>query len=112
MSEVMIARARVEPRKEDRLREWFDELRERESEVVETLQHEGVYTETAFIQSIDDATYLFLYMEAADLQKAHEAGAAEEYEIDEEHHAVLEESLAGDWEELELVGHFTNPARE
>jgi hypothetical protein len=108
--EVLLARARVEPGREDRLRDWFSELEDRESEVVETLQHEGVYTETAFIQTLDDSTYLYLYMEAEDLDAADEAGDAEEYEIDEEHHEVLRETLAGGWEELEKVGHFTNPS--
>jgi len=49
-------------------------------------------------------------MEAEDLDAADEAGDAEEYEIDEEHHEVLRETLAGGWEELEKVGHFTNPS--
>ena len=65
MSDVKLARARIEPGKEDRLRAWYAELQEREPEVVETLRHEGVYTETAFVQSLDDGTYLYLYMEAA-----------------------------------------------
>lgn len=109
MPEAMLARARVKSGREDRLRAWFEELHDREPEVVETLQHEGVYTETAFIQEFDDSLYLYLYMEAEDLERADEAGDAEEYEIDEEHHEVLRETLAGEWEALEPIGHFTNP---
>lgn len=109
MPGVKLARAPVEPGKVDRLRAWFEELDDRETEVVETLQHEGVYTEAAFLQSFDQGTYLYLYMEADDLDAADEAGDAEEYRIDVEHHAVLRETLAGEWEELETIGHFTNP---
>lgn len=108
MSEVKLARARIGGREADRLRAWFEELRDREPEVIETLRHEGVYTETAFIRSLGETAYLYLYMEAEDLERAIEAGDEEAYEIDEEHHAVLRETLAGDWEELETVGHFTN----
>jgi hypothetical protein len=86
MTEAMLVRARIKPGKADRLRAWYEELQERESEVVETLQHEGVYTETAFIQSVNGAAYLYGYMEAADLQEADETGDEEVYEIDSEHH--------------------------
>ncbi len=110
--EAMLARTRIEPGKADRLRAWYAELRDREPEVVETLQHEGVYTETAFIQSIDGTEYLYGYMAAADLEAADEAGDEEAYDIDEEHHAVLDECLVGDWQQLELLGHFTTPRRE
>ncbi|MCU4800745.1 DUF6176 family protein [Halobacteria archaeon HArc-gm2] len=110
MPEVMLARARIEPGREDRLQDWFTELADREPEVVETLQHEGVYTETAFLQDHGDEAYLYLYMEAEDLDAANEAGDAEEYRIDEEHHEILRKTLAGEWEELETVGHFTNPS--
>ncbi|GAA0241889.1 DUF6176 family protein [Haladaptatus pallidirubidus] len=109
MSEVLLARARICPGKIDRLRAWFEELHERESDVIETLQHEGVYPETAFIQSLDHAAYLYLYMEAEDLKEADEAGDNEEYDNDEKHHELLRETLTGEWEELETVGHFTNP---
>lgn len=111
MPEVMLARARIEPGKEDRLRAWFGELRARELEVVETLEHEGVYTETAFVRSFDEPSYLSVYMEADDLQAADEAGDEEAYEIDEEHHEVLEACLSGEWEQLETIGHFTNPSK-
>lgn len=110
-TEVKLARKRVESEKEERLRAWYEELQERESEVVETLQHEGVYTETAFVLSHDDVSYLYIYMEAANLKKALEAGEDEEFEIDEEHHEALEECLTGEWENLEAIGHFVNPDR-
>lgn len=110
MSEVMLARAQVAPEKVERLRAWFREMQEREPEVVETLKHEGVYTETAFFGSFDDVTYLYIYMEAQNLERADEAGDEEVYEIDEEHHDVLRDTLVREWEELDTIGHFTNPS--
>ena len=110
MAEVKLARRRIEPGKETRLRSWFDGLADRESDVVETLEHEGVYTETAFVGAVDGATYLYLYMEAERLDAAEAAGDEERYEIDEQHHAVLQETLAGEWEELDTIGHFVNPS--
>lgn len=73
MKETNLARARIEDGITDRLRSWFKELQERESEIIETLQHERIYTETAFILSSDDTAYLYVYMEAEDLKEADEA---------------------------------------
>jgi hypothetical protein len=106
---VQLARARIEPEKVDRVREWYAELERRESEVRAALDHEGVYTETAFVHEVDDTAYLHVYMEADDVQAADEAGDEEQFEIHEEHHEVLRETLAGEFVELESIGHFTNP---
>jgi hypothetical protein len=108
MQEVRLARAPVEPGREDRLREWYAELQCREDEVVETLEHEGVYTETAFLETNGEPSSLYVYMEADALDAANEAGDEEAYDIDEEHHAVLAETLAGEWEGLESIGHYVN----
>jgi len=109
--EVTLARAPIEPGKTDRLREWYAELHEREDEVLETLRHEGVYTETAFVHTVDGDPYLYVYLEAGDVEAAKAAGDEEEFRIDEEHHDVLESCLEGPWEELEPIGHYTNPDR-
>lgn len=110
MSEVTVVRARIASGKESQLHAWFEEMHDREAEVVETLQHEGVYTETAFIRSLDEASFLYIYMEAEDLDVANAAGDKEEYEINREHHEVLRETLTGGWERLETIGHFINPS--
>ncbi|MFB6146126.1 MAG: DUF6176 family protein [Halobacteriaceae archaeon] len=112
MTDVMLARARIEPGKADKLRRWYEELQNREAEVVDTLQYEGVYTESAFIHSIEGQTYLYGYLEAPDMQAADDAGDEEAHEITEQHHDVFDEALRGDWEELECIGDFTNPDRE
>lgn len=108
MPEVRLARAPVEPGEEARLEEWYAELQRREVEVVETLIHEGVYTETAFLDTSGDTSHLYVYMEADDLDAAGEAGDEEAYDIDEEHHEVLAAALDGEWEDLETIGHYVN----
>lgn len=106
--DVTLARAPIEPGKADSLRQWYAELQDREDEVIETLQHEGVYTETAFIHSEGSDEYLYVFMEAKDVKAASDAGDEEAFEIDEEHHEVLATCLAGEWEELETIGHYPN----
>jgi hypothetical protein len=107
---VKLARARVVDGKADRLREWYAELERREAEVRETLAHEGVLTESAFLDERDGDTYLYVLMEADDLAAAQAAGDEEAFEIDEQHHAVLAECLTGGWAALEPIAHLTNPA--
>lgn len=109
MAEVTLARLPVEPGEEDRLREWYAELQRREDEVVETLDHEGVYTEAAFLDASGETSYLYVYMEADDVDAADEAGDEEAYDIDEEHHDVLSETLDGEWEDVETISHYVNP---
>lgn len=79
--------------------------------MVETLRHEGVFTETAFLGDVDGTTYLYVYMESEDFEAADEAGDEEAFEIDAEHHDVLRACLTGEWEPLETLGHYTNPDR-
>jgi hypothetical protein len=109
-TDVKLARARVVDGKADRLREWYAELERREAEVRETLAHEGVLTESAFLDERDGDTYLYVLMEADDLAAAQAAGDEEAFEIDEQHHAVLAECLTGGWQDLEPIAHLTNPA--
>jgi uncharacterized protein YdaT len=112
MSEVKLARKRVVPGKADRLREWYAELQDREDEILETLRHDGVYTETAFLPSSGGETHLYVYMEAPDLEAALASGDEESFEVHEQHHAVLAETLTGEWEDLAPIAHFRNPDRE
>lgn len=109
--DVTLARAPIEPGMTDRLREWYAELESREDEVVETLRYEGVFTETAFVHAVDGEPHLYVYMEADDVETAKAAGDEEAFQIDEEHHDVLDECLGGEWEEFEPIGHFTSPDR-
>jgi hypothetical protein len=81
---VKLARARVGDGKADRLREWYAELERREAEVRETLAHEGVLTESAFLDERDGATYLYVLVEADGLAAAQAAGDEEAFDIDDQ----------------------------
>lgn len=111
MREAKLSCCRVKKGKVEKLRSWYRELENRSSEVQETLKHENMLTETAFIQEDEKGAQLYVYMESEDLEKAEKSGDKEKFDIDREHHEVLEECLKGNWEELETIGHLTNPDR-
>jgi hypothetical protein len=110
VADVVLTRQRVEPGREDRLREWMAEIKRRESEALETLEHEGMIAEAAFLDEQPEATYLLYYMEAEDVDAVFEAFESSPYEIDQEHAAVLEEVLADDQpdDHPELLYHAVN----
>lgn len=111
MSEVKLSCCKVETGKADKLRSWYQELEKRAEEVEKSLENEDMFTETAFIQENGQDTYLFVYMESDDMEKAEKAGDKEKFDIDQDHHEVLEECLTGDWSTLETIGHMVNPER-
>ena len=113
MTDVALVKHRVEPGKIDRLREWMAEVRSRRDEAVETLQHEGLYTEASFIESGADGTFLLTFLEAEDIDRAFEAYESSTHELDREHREVLDEVLADVQPEqnIELLYQVTNPER-
>ncbi|EGQ43253.1 MAG: hypothetical protein J07AB43_12430 [Candidatus Nanosalina sp. J07AB43] len=111
MTDVKLSYCEVKPGKAEKLRSWYRELQQRSDEVEESLKHEKMFTETAFIQEYRDDKFLFVYMESEDINEAEEAGNEEKFDIDEEHHEVLNNCLTGDWSTLEAIGHMTSPER-
>ncbi|MFB6116837.1 MAG: DUF6176 family protein [Candidatus Nanosalina sp.] len=111
MKDAKLSRCRVRKGKTRKLREWYSELEDRSLEVRKTLEHEGMLTETAFLMEDGEETYLYVFLESKDLGEAEESGSEEKFEIDKQHHEILEDCLEGEWEELETLGHFTNPER-
>lgn len=87
MSDVVLIKNRIEPGKTGRLREWMREIRTRRDEAIETLQHEGMISEAAFLERTNDGDYLIYYMEAEDLDRdrVYEAFESSPYGIDHEH---------------------------
>jgi len=113
MTEVALTKHRIEEGKEERLREWIDELQNREDEALETLEDEGVFTEAAFIEHGDDASYLVYFLEARDLETAVETYEHSDHDIDERNQEVMAEVLA-DGEsggEFEPLYNVSNPDR-
>jgi hypothetical protein len=113
MTDVVLVKQRVEPGKEQRLREWLREVRRREDEAVETLRDEGVLTESAFLEHTDRGTFLVYYMEAEDIDHVQQSFEHSDHKIDEEHKAVMREVLVDGRNvgEYERLYHLTHPER-
>lgn len=65
-------RTKVDPECLDEIREWFNTLKERLSETMETLESEGVLVESAFLDRHDNDVYLIYYLKAEDIDRAYE----------------------------------------
>jgi predicted thioredoxin/glutaredoxin len=113
MVEPTLLRQRVDPDRVEELREWTREVRTRPDEHVETLRHEGVYTETAFLERIDGELYLTYYMETERVEAVYEAFEHSEFDIDAEHEEVMREVLESgeNVADAEVLYHQVNPDR-
>lgn len=113
MVEPTLLRQRVDPDRVEELREWTREVRTRPEEHVETLRHEGVYTETAFLERIDGDPYLTYYMEAERVEAVYAAFEDSEFDIDREHEAVMREVLESgkNVADADVLYHQVNPDR-
>lgn len=113
MVETTIIRQEVRSEKVATLRERLAELDERGSEIIETLQNEGVKTETAFLEESSHGTFLVTYMEAEDLQEAQETFEESTLDIDLEYKRIVRECLVDGQPvgRFEPLYHAANPDR-
>ncbi|MCO8246301.1 DUF6176 family protein [Haladaptatus sp. AB643] len=112
MTEVVLVRQKHHPGKTEKLRAWCDELEAREDEVFETLENEGVHTESRFLRSTDDGDFLFTFMEAEDIAASKKAVEESEFDIDDDHAVVMADVIVeGSTELLVPLDHFSHPAR-
>lgn len=113
MPDVVLTKNRIAPGKTERLREWMAEIRSRENEALETLEHEGMHEEAAFLERTDDGDYLVYYMKADDVDEVFASFENSPYDIDQEHREVMDEVLASgaDDRSIELLYHLSNPER-
>ena len=113
MVQPTLLRQRVDPDRVEELREWTAEVRSRPEEHVETLRHEGVYTETAFLERIDGDPYLTYYMETESVHAVYEAFENSEFDIDAEHEEVMREVLESgeNVADADVLYHQVNPDR-
>jgi Family of unknown function (DUF6176) len=113
MAETTLFRYRLKPGRVERLHEWVEKVNSRRSEAIETLQDESVFSETAFLNSTEDADYDIFYMEAEDLETAHEVFESSQHDLEQELKQLLEGIVAEDQpeESIEPLYHLTNPNR-
>lgn len=105
MSLVSLVKFRFKPDKKQIWLDWSQELLRRKEEVIETLKNEGVVSESCFISQNGEEVYYF--MEALDLNKAHEMVDKNPHPIDNEHKIARQSSLEF-VEKLEVLFEFAN----
>jgi len=76
-----------------KLRAWIAGLGEREGEVLEALEAEGIHDEAVFLSSEPSGEYLYLYSRAADLAAAGAAFQQSTLAVDVEFKQLMQECL-------------------
>jgi hypothetical protein len=92
---LKVAIHRVQPEKEQQLRDWLAELMRRQDEVRETFAQETVRHEQAYLLATSDEPMLVYAMEAADFERGRAAFLNSTLAIDSEHKQVMRDVLAG-----------------
>ena len=91
----------------DRVREWAAEINSRSDEALATLHDEGVFIESAFLDSTSDGDFLIYYMRAENFERAHEVSSRSQHPIDAYHQKFKEECWA-ERSHLEALIDLTN----
>lgn len=113
-NDVLFSIQEIKSGRTDAVREFFGEFKEKEDELVDNLQREGIKVESAFIDERDDGEYLYYYIECDDTDTMFEVFAEIEdpnYDAFEE---MVERCLVGGLEEFhgyqpEMVFHTEVP---
>ena len=105
MTQVKLVKLKLKEGSEQIWLDWCKELKKREVEVLETLQGEGVLSESCFLSEDEKCVYYF--MEAENFEKAKDAVEKSNYKIDEEHKNKRKLSLEKVAQLRELF-HFDN----
>ena len=93
MTEVELVRLRVKEGQKNAWLEWCEELKRRETEVLETLRKEGVISEACFFS--DDGESVYYFIEAESLETTHATGRRSTVPIDKQHRLIRKSRLAG-----------------
>ena len=103
--ETICIRTKLKKGSLEDVRKWFKTLRERPSEVLQSLENEGVIIESAFLDEQDNNHYLIYYMKAKNLAHAREAALKSTLAIDKYHKECLK-MFCEDRRELEQLLDF------
>lgn len=106
-----IAFLRVKEDKVDILKNWMQEIRQREDEVLETFRNEGTRHEAAYLLEDAEGPVLVYAQETVDPERAHQAFRDSELPIDLEHRQVMQDVVAGRLEAEELLNLSTPDGR-
>ncbi|HEY9600367.1 MAG TPA: DUF6176 family protein [Allocoleopsis sp.] len=109
MTEVQCLKIRFRRDKTEDAVRWVQSLKERQDEVAELLDAEGVRIESLFLERSGNDVYLYQYVRANSLEQAYEAFMRSQSQISIE----TREFMEGMWEDgqtLELVADFERSA--
>jgi L-rhamnose mutarotase len=87
---------------------WVHSLKERQEEVAELLDAEGIRVESLFLERSGQDVYLYQYVRANSLEQAYEAFMKSQISISEETRQFIDE-MWEDGQSLELVVDFERP---
>lgn len=110
MSEIQCLKVRLEPGTTERVAGFLRGLRERESEVVRSLEAEGIISESLFLDRTDGGDFLIFVTRAADLEAAAAAFQRSTLPLDVETRRLIADTWA-DVEPLELLADLERPER-
>ena len=79
----------------EEVRVWFQTLKERMNETLQSLENEGVIVETAFLDKQGDELYLIYYMKAEDISRAYEIFTKSDLAIDHYHKSCWKKYCEG-----------------
>lgn len=87
--ETICIRTKLKKGSLEDVRKWFQTLRERPDEVLQSLEDEGVIVESAFLDKQDNDYYLIYYMKAENLAHSRDVAMKSTLAIDKYHKACF-----------------------
>src|SRR5919199_2369750 len=108
MTEVQCLKIRFRRDKAEEAIRWVHSLKERQKEVEELLNAEGVRIESLFLERSGKDVYLYQYVRANSLEQAYEAFMKSQIPISVETRQFIDE-MWEDGQSLELVVDFERP---
>ncbi|MCP4442684.1 MAG: hypothetical protein GY810_27580 [Aureispira sp.] len=91
----------LKPNVIEKVRAWAKELNSRPQECMESLEEEGIYLETVFLDQTSIGDYLIYILKMQDEEKAHQVAQQSTRTIDAFHQQFKKECWAGPGQPLE-----------
>lgn len=108
MTEIQCLKIRFRRDKAEEAVRWVHSLKERQQEVAELLDAEGVRVESLFLERSGKDVYLYQYVRANSLDQAYEAFMRSQSRLSQETRQFMDEAWE-DGQSLELIADFERP---
>ncbi len=79
---TVVIRQKIKPNAINEVKQWFQTLRERKTEVLESMKNEGIVVESAFLDNHGEEFFLIYYIKAENIEHAYEVFNKSTLEID------------------------------